>query len=383
MRGLQERPEGSALSDAARGVVEVACLGLRREGRFSAERWWWIETLANARQSLVEGGTIAANAPSAQELLDELLGLGLCQTVSTTGEIGMLHDLFSDWLASEAVRHGLGELPEMLGEPLEEATVFLAEVGALDRDRLRLVIENPVAATRAADAQPESDVDIQFANELWMRLSEQLGEHVRKPLECLRLRLLDVDPLIVLLADDDAEDGAAVAEAPVVCIANSPVSSLSVAVDLWLGVLRLAFIAEPPDIPPRQVESTGDLAVLIEELVSARAVEVDRLVDEVVPTLGDRVRREIGPAGIRGWLLPPEPHPVWPGVTETVDEHMLESFATADGVHVQCVSGPDEIPETEFMTRSIAESLVRSAPKQQATVAVRDALETIMPRFTP
>lgn len=383
MTGLQERPEGSALSDAGRGVVEAACLGLRSEGRFSAERWWWLETVASARQSLIEDGTIAAGTPSAQELLDELLGLGLCQTVSTTGEIGMLHDLFSDWLASEAVRHGLAELPAMLGESFEEATVFLAEVGELNEERLRVVIGNPAAAVRAADAQPGSAVDIEFANELWMRLCEHLGDDLRTPLERLRVRVLNVDPRLVLLADEEADDNTAVACAPVVCIATPPTSSLSVAVDLWLGVLRLAFLGEPPEVPPRQPENTGDLAALIEEVVSARAGEVDRLVDEVAPILGDRVRREIGPAGIRGWLLPPEPHPVRPGAAETIDEHMLESFPTADGVHVECVSGPDEIPEAEFMTRSIAESMVRTAANRQAAAAVSDALETIMPRFAP
>jgi hypothetical protein len=383
MTGLQERPEGSALSDAGRGVVEVACLGLRSEGRFSAERWWWLETVTKARQSLIEDGTIAATAPSAQELLDELLGLGLCQTISTTGEIGMLHDLFSDWLASEAVRHGLGELPDVLGESLEEATVFLAEVGALDEDRLRLVMRNPVAAARAADVQPETVVDVEFANELWIRLCEHLGDQLRAPIERLRLRVLDVAPRLVLLADEEVDDDTAVAVTPVACIAIPPTSSLSVAVDLWLGVLRLAFLREPAENPPRQPESTADLAALIEEVVSARAAEVDRLVDEVVPVLGDRIRREIGPAGIRGWLLPPEPHPVRPGTAEIVEEHMLESFPTADGVYVQCVSGPDEVPEAELMSRSIAESLVRIAPKRQAATAVRDALEAIMPRFAP
>jgi hypothetical protein len=383
MTGLQERPEGSSLSDAGRGVVEAACLGLRSEGRFSAERWWWLETVANARRSLIENGTIAASAPSAQELLGELLGLGLCQTVSGTSEIGMLHDLFGDWLAAEAVRHGLGELPAMFGESLEEATVFLAEVGALDMERLRLVVGNPVAAARAADAQPESAVDVDFANELWMRLCEHLGDYLRTPLERLRLRVLDVDPPLVLLADEEAEDDTGVAEAPVVCLAITPSSSLSVAVDLWLGVLRLAFLGESSEIPPRQPESTGDLAALIEEVIRARAAEVDRLVDEVAPILGDRVRREIGPAGIRGWLLPPEPHPVRPGVAETIDEHMLESFPTADGVHIECVSGPDDVPEVEFMTRSIAESMVRTYASRQAATAVSDALETIMPRFAP
>jgi len=383
MRGLQERPEGSALSDAARGVVEVACLGLRSEGRFSAERWWWLETVTNARQSLVANGTIVATAASAQELLDELLRLGLCQTIPTTGEIGMLHDLFSDWLASEAVRHGLGELPEVLCESLEEVTVFLAEVGALDCDRLRVATGNPVAAIRAADAQPESDVDVQLANELWMRLYEHFGEHVRTPLERLRLRVIDVEPPLVLLAYEEADDDTAVADAPVACVAIPPVSSLSVAVDLWLGVLRLAFLGEPPEIPMRQFESTADLAALIEEMVSLRAAEVDRLVDQVVPNLGDRVRREIGPAGIRGWLLPPKPHAVRPGAAETVDEHLLEFFPTADGVHVECVSGPDEIPEAEFMNRSIAESLVRTTADRQAAAAVRGALETILPRFAP
>jgi hypothetical protein len=278
---------------------------------------------------------------------------------------------------------GWERLPEVLGESLEEATVFLAEVGALDRDRLRLVVGNPVAATRAADAQPESDVDVQLANELWMRLREHLGEHLRTPLERLRLRVLDVDPRLVLLAGEEADDDTAVADTPVACVAIPLASSLSVAVDLWLGVLRLAFLGEPPEIPPRQPESTADLAALIEEVVSARAAEVDRLVDELVPSLGDRVRREIGPAGIRGWLLPPEPHPVRPGAAEAVDEHMLESFPTADGVHVECVSGPDEIPEAEFMTRSIAESLVRTAANRQAAAAVSEALEMIMPRFAP
>ena len=211
----------------------------------------------------------------------------------------MLHDLFSDWLASEAVRHGLGELPEMLGESLEEATVFLAEVGALDRDRLWLVIGNPVAATRAADAQPESDVDVQLANECGCGCANTSASTCERRSNGCWLRVLDVDPRLVLLADEEADDDTAVADVPVVLASRSPrvipqCGGGLVAGGVATGIDWRTAVTSPP----RQPDSTADLAALIEEVVSVRAAEVDRLVDEVVPILGDRVRREIGPAGI-------------------------------------------------------------------------------------
>jgi hypothetical protein len=173
---LQKRSEGIVLSAATRAGAEAACCDLRREGRYSADRWWWLDRLTAVRDELVTRGTIASAGLAADEQLAELETLGLVRSVSDADfELGLLHDLFCDWLASEAVRHGLRALPDPVPEPLEESVVFLAERAALDHEQLLAVAGNAVAAVRVADALPAAELDPELADAIWRRLRVQLA----------------------------------------------------------------------------------------------------------------------------------------------------------------------------------------------------------------
>jgi hypothetical protein len=165
--GLQQREEGTALGAGARAALEACCYDLRGEGRYSADRWWWLDTVASFRGERVERGVLRADGPSAEELVEQMRRCGILQPVGNGADLGLLHDLFCDWLAAEAIRRGHRNLPDEVGESLEEAVVFLAEQGALDDTQLIAVSGNVVAAGRAADVLPAGTFDVDLAQRIW------------------------------------------------------------------------------------------------------------------------------------------------------------------------------------------------------------------------
>jgi len=175
MQGLQRREEGVVLSAPTCAACEAAAFELRSEGRYSADRWWWLDQLSSSRAELIERGTLGSDAPAGEGLLGELEALGLLQSISDSGDLAMLHDLFCDWLASEAVRHGLRELPDTVPEQLEDATVFLAERGELNDAQLLAIAGNAITAARAADAFSDGRLDPELTNTIWRRLCDQLA----------------------------------------------------------------------------------------------------------------------------------------------------------------------------------------------------------------
>jgi hypothetical protein len=167
----------------------------------------------------------------------------------------------------------------------------------------------------------------------------------------------------------------------VTCLAVGTVSSLSVAVDLWLALLRLGVrdgLPQPPFRPPRD---DVDLAKLIEKAVLRRVSAVTALVDGLAPPLLPRVHQAIGPSGLRGWLLPTQRFPAPPEIGGAIEEHLLHYVQVQDGVYVESVAGKDEIPEADNLSVMSAESYLQDSAQAAARKIVIDALVELMPRF--
>jgi hypothetical protein len=375
--GLQQRTEGAHLSDAALATVRVASHELRLAGLYSADRWWWLEQATSTRASLIEEGTFSESTPAADELVDEVLALGLLRSRSE-GAIGLLHDLFADYFAAEAVRHGLRELPEGPPDGLEDAIVFLAERDALDPQAQLRVCALPIAAIKAADILPTSHVEAETTEAMLGVLRQALGSEVTERIDGTRLRIFGTDRRWAGLGPEGDLDAAEFARAAAVTtIVGDSATALSVAVDLWLGCVRLG-LARQPGKPFRAARDTADLVALIEEVVEARVRTFEALLRAIVPGLADRVRAEVGPMGIAGFLQPPQTSDSLEGDI-TRSEHLL-LYTPSDGVNVQILS-EGESPDVEVRSRAIAETWVYGSATEDAVKEIRTALETIMPRF--
>jgi hypothetical protein len=376
--GLQRQREGTLLSVATRAAAEAACHDLRCEGRYSADRWWWLDRLTAARGELIARGTLSPATPAAEEQLAELEVLGLVRRLSDAdGDLGLLHDLFCDWLASEAVRHGLRALPDPVVEPLEETVVFLAERGALDDAQLLAVAGNAVAATRVANVLPSTSLDAELADAIWQRLRPQLAPAIEASLAGLRLRVVDGQSPWACLAGDPTRDAADLAtESPLTCLAVAPVSSLSIAVDLWLAALRLSLRDGVPPPPVRQIPD-GDIVELLHDAVIERSAAVEELAARLLaPELAARLVRAVGPSGLWAWLAPPRPSSVVPAWTAM---HTMWYIEGVEGFHVEYDPDRTNVPfgRTAMMG---AEAYPRRSAQAEARRRVVRAFEQLLPR---
>jgi hypothetical protein len=377
--GLQARQEGRALTPFARHGAEVCCFELRNDGRYNAPPWWWLERLAEIRDQAIERGILAQDAATADETLDEITACGLVRSLADGAEIGLLHDLFCDWLASEAISHDARQLPDPASEPMEEAVVFLAERDALGSEQLCAVAGNVVAACRAADALPARVVvDLNLAQDLWDLLSLRLAPSLRETVTAHRVAVGDGTPLLVWLQPDTQEDGSGPLASPATCIAVPPVSELSLVVDLWLAVLRLSLLPRGHESPIRVSDDQGALAAQVAQVVADRAGAFDALIDGVAPGLAERARRAAGPRGIRGEIFPAHEYPGMPGTDQVIVEHPFNYERVAEGVRVVAADAPADQPRA---TRTTAERFVDEPPEAAARQALVAALTRLLPRL--
>jgi hypothetical protein len=315
----------------------MACFDLRRSGRYGAEEWWWLDELTKSRDGQIARGSLGEDSPAAVPILDELLESGLLRRLGGGSELGLLHDLFCDWLAAEVIRKGHGSLPEPLPETLEEAITFLAERGALDAEARLALTANPIASARAADFLPAEEIDIERVAELWRGLAGSLGPEVAE--------LYD-DAVVSVDAGGHffrivGEGGEAIA-----CLAREPVSALSAAVDLYLAALRVGFEDPPMRRPVVPAADQKDLAAQLTEANKERLETTRDLLAAVVPGLADRIVRQLGPQAIRGWLMPAEEFPGMPGTDPalTFKSHRLPYVLVDEDPSVVAVESEDEIP---------------------------------------
>jgi hypothetical protein len=373
VEGLQGRPEGRAISALALEAVEMACLDLRRSGRYSAEEWWWLDELTKSRDGQIARGTLGEDSPAATQILDELLESGLLRRLGGGSELGLLHDLFCDWLAAEAIRKGHGNLPEPLPETLEEAVTFLAERGELDAEACLGLTANPVAAARAADFLPAEEIDIERVAELWRGLAGSLGPEVAG---LYRDAVVSVDEgghFFRILG----EEGEAIA-----CLAREPVSALSAAVDLYLAAIRVGFEDPPRHRPVVPSADQEELAAQLTEASKERLETMENLLATLVPGFADRIMQQLGPQAIRGWLMPAEEFPGMPGTDLSFRSHRLPYVLVDEDPSVVAVGSEDEIPiGEERMSAMAAETYVSESPADAAAKQMRKALGQLIPRY--
>lgn len=373
VEGLQGRREGRTISAPALEAVETTCLDLRRSGRYSAEEWWWLDELSKSRDAQIARGTLGKDAPPAVLMLDELLVSGLLRRHGGGSEFGLLHDLFCDWLAAEAIRKGRGDLPEPLPETLEEAITFLAERGELDAEACLALTANPIAAARAADFLPAEEIDIERVAELWRGLARSLGPAVAEIYGDAAVSVDEGGRFFKILG----EGGESVA-----CLAREPVSALSAAVDLYLAALRVGFEDPPKQRPVVPSAGQEDLAAQLTEASKWRLEAMEDLLAAVVPGLADRIMGQLGPQAIRGWLMPAEEFPGMPGTDLSFRSHRLPYVLVDEEPSVLAVGSEDEIPiGPERMSAMTAETYVSESPKSAAAKQLRKALGQLIPRF--
>jgi hypothetical protein len=379
MDGLQAREEGCRLSSPTLECMARTCFGLRLESRYTAERWWWLDRFTEIRSSLITEGVIAADSKPAEELLNEVIDLGLLTTLTENSELALLHDLFSDWFASEAIRHGSCELPDPVPESLEEASVFLAERGTLEPDQVLAIAGNLIAAGRVVEALEVGGVDLELAREAWGRLCTQLGPELRQRLDGLSLSFSEGEPSWVYLSEDPNEVNPS--QSQLRTVATGVHSSLSIAIDLCVAAIRLELTSAQWTMPVIAPEDDTRLAALIEESVARRQQATKELVAELVPGVVERIEREIGPTAIRGWLLPAEEVPGVPGTGQTIRHNQLIYRLTSSAGRVELIGDPNEIPEGYSTGAMAAEVYVVEPPSRVARKSVAQALTSLIPRF--
>ncbi len=374
VEGLQEREEGDSLSPASLAGIEYSAFQLRLDGRYSAERWWWLEQITAARGHLIEQGVFGEGTTSAEASMDELISVGLLRRLGYGPEYGLLHDLFCDWFAGEAIRKGLGALADDVPEELEEALVFLGEQGELAPEQLDSVARSPIAAAAVADVLPASALKIDAITRHWQSLKATLAEPVRVGYDKLTPSVSRDGRTLSLLAPGDSPR--------LSCLVGEGATSLSAAVDLWLAAVRLALNEEIRERSTLAKTDAAALAVQISEQSALRQLAIKSEIKRVVPSLEARIMAARGSGGLRGWLLPARTVPGIPGSDQEIREHLLRYVILDEDHEVTAVNSEEEIPaDQELLTTMVAESYLRDSPRSSARDELRKVLANLIPRF--
>ncbi len=376
---LQNRPEGGKLSAQELSVLEKCCFELRVSGLYNAEEWWWLERIAAERERQIERGLISAQTASAAELLEGLIGVGIVRRLGQGTDLALLHDLFADWFCAEAIRKSIATLPTPVPKEIEEAVLFLAELDALSTAQMIEIAGSPIAAGRAADVMAARSVDAGIVGEIWKRLMPSLGDELRATFESLELRLTADGGAVELFRPGGSD------EKPTVMLSvagKAPVSSFSLAVDLWLGAIRIALASSDPSYPLVASTDQVELASQLEDASRSRIQLSAALIDELLPPLKQRLGEEIGPLGIRGWLTPPRELPgLIPG-QGSISEHELLYSLVPENPTVISISDLAAASDVEALSgRMVAEAYLHETPAEAAHQSLKKALSRLIPRF--
>ena len=389
VEGLEARPGGPAIPDIVTAALHDACFQLRLRDQYSADPWTWRRLLAAAIGALVQEGLFGASTTSADAALERATKGGLLRALPGSDFIALPHDLFCDFFAAESVRHGQQELPNVVGDSLEESAAFLAERNDMPLDRARRVVSNPVAAARCADALPiGAGADDADTAELYARMREHLGAGSRKALEGVHVRVAEHDDGTYVFvvpeghsADAPLDMDALARQAVRTVRIERGSSSLTAALALWLAELRHALgynaRGELLAIPERRDEFPDALVQAFTE----RRGHLQALCQDACPTLAVRVLRELDLRGFHAVVLPANTAPLPIGGGDEFTYHLMAFSYNADDIDVR-LSDTVDGDFIEAPSSSIAcEDWLRDAPFQAALKDLRNALDTLLPGF--
>jgi hypothetical protein len=231
---------------------------------------------------------------------------------------------------------------------------------------------NPVAAARAADYLPAEAIDLEHVAELWRSLSASLGSALGESYRDATVSVQGGSFFAIV-----KEGGETIA-----CLAREPVSALSAAVDLFLAAIRVGFERPPKRRPVVPSADQEELAKQLTEASELRLETVEALLVNVVPGLAGRIMRQLGPQGVRGWLLPAEEEPGIPGTVGSFKSHRLLYMLVDEEPGVMAIGTEDEIPTgRERMSAMSAEFYVSMSPTDTAAAQMKKALGELIPRF--
>ena len=264
------------------------------------------ERFSAARQELIEEGTIAGDTAAAEGLIQGVKCLGLLQVIAGSAEIGLLHDLFCDWLASGAISRGQRSLHDPVPRNHEEAAAFLVERGPLSDAQTLAVAGSIVAAARVADASEAGAIDPLMADQAWQCLREQFGAKLAGRLDSLHLHCALASPTLAYLGVSEPTGAVEpLPDSPLRCVLRNSAPSLSVAVDLWFSAVRRAASNRRVwEVSPPVPEDATELAAEMERVADQREAAFVALMEELAPSLIERAREEV-PGGSTPWLGPP------------------------------------------------------------------------------
>jgi hypothetical protein len=391
VEGLAARPGGEQLTDIVMALVRDACVQLRCDDAYAADAWTWRRMLTDGLVRLVEQGLFSSESISGEDALQRAHAGGLLRVLPGSGLVALMHDLFCDFFAAEAVRLGQMELPSVLPESLEEGAVFLAERDGLRPTQASAVVSNPVAAARCAAVEL---TDAEPSDEEATQLLAQLRDHLGKPAADriadvhLRIRTLD-DGLYVFVLPGCERDGASELDveelgraARRVAKIGSHASSLGAAVAVWMAELRASLSDLPEGLVTPIPAKREELPAALELAFAARQREVDKLLREVSPGLSQRALRALGMRGLHGVVGPTQKESL-PLAGGDVIEHPFTFTYNADDVTVHLSEEVDRDFVEEPASWAIAERWLGDSPPDAARRDVRATLVGLLPGLGP
>ncbi len=382
--GLCERAKETTVDAADLAALRLAAVALTGEGRFSADRYWWLTTLAGALSHLSAGGVYDVGNRNAEAVFKRLQAVGLLFEDDLVASVSLLHDAFRDYFASVALARGEAELPRPVGTDWEQVVELLAEQDGLTAVHARaLAVDSVVAATRAARFD-RGAADAALTGEIARILaSTHLGESpcgVDFGVVIAR----GADHVYALVASDSVDADSTLEEtqwlaeeSPFVVALASDAGSLTVACALWREFLRRLISAEPPALRSPVPTSPVELAEAVAEQFRAQREELEALAARLVPTLTERLLAGVGWSGLRACVDEAQTTTL-PGQQWTY--HPLRYRFGGEDVIV--ARAPHCVDGAEFDAHATAEGFVERPPHDVALDALGSALRSLLPETT-
>lgn len=383
IEGLRARATATTLDDTDMAALRLASVALTHEGRYGADRYWWLSTIADALAKLRTRGTYEVGDRTAEAVVRRFLEIGLLFEDELAASVSLLHDAFRDYLTSVALARAETDLPRPIDPEWDEACELLAEQGGLTAEhRSALAADNPVAATRAAcfDTAP---ADAHLTGELARAFARHLGFSpfgldfgvviVRGPSHIYAL---------VAPGDEDSErtgaDASALALGSPAAVALRPdVGPLALAAALWRELVNRLTASEPNGLHRSVPTARAELANAVAEQFRDQKHELASIASRLFPTLADRVIASVGWSGFRAYIAEAETTSFFPGQEMTY--HPMQYSFGGDQLIVAIGDNPDG---DEFTVHGTAEGFVEHTARSVALKTLVDELKRLLPEVT-
>ncbi len=366
LEGLRAKAQGGLDWELAIPCLGVVCTQMIAADKLTQSRWDWLISLEQTLGALKERGL--AGTLTAAEVLDGMQDAGVLVDSDDGTELSLLHDSFRDWLAAQAIKRRLAQLPGEISADWSAAAGYLAEAST-DADTLLRFCEDPIVATHAASLERNQrhEHHDELATAAFKRLIEHLAPQIRETVQGMFVitRKQHGHTRVLLIPATDGPEK--LARAVIGADLPSGAGPLSCAVALWFEHLRhsLRERTSPPEPVP------GERAALAAAIESRFGAQREQLVAGTLPRLEQAVIAHAGWSGLEGNVGPASEN-------ELGRNH---AFSYGYRANTTRVTIDDQHDRSAFTTRTSAEDWLRPSPYQAALRALRAALSDLLAGF--